>query len=242
MRGLWAGSAPRRHAWLRRWHVEAFFGRVIHDRRGLLKGTRHLVYVSVLTLTGRSSDLRDCFAWAIERRVKVNRIREAILQASLFTGFPRAIHAFEILDEVLAEKGLDPTPDQDRLPPRTSSAVFFRRRGRELFEEVYRDDTQPVVARIASFQPEFMDWILEVAYGRVLGRPFLDLKTREILAVALLTVLELPRQLTPHLRGAFRAGAKLRELSEAIRLLGLFVNKRIVNQALVRLERARTTL
>jgi 4-carboxymuconolactone decarboxylase len=213
-----------------------------HERRGLLKGTRHLVHASVLTLLGRSEDLRDAMDWALSRRVPANRLKEAILQTCLFAGYPRAIHALEILDEVLAARGGDEEPQRDRLPPRVSHRAFYRRRGRDLFREVYRDDTDPVVDRISGFHPEFMDLIVEVAYGRVLARPFLDLKTREIIAASLLTVLDLPRQLTPHLRGALRAGATVREVGEALKQLALFVSESAVRRALVRLDRARTSL
>lgn len=213
-----------------------------YDRRGMLKGTRHLVYVSTLALLGRSEDLRDAMDWAIERRVPVDQIQEALLQTFLFAGYPRAIHAFEVLDRVLTVRGIPTAPPMDRLPPRSTAKAFFRRRGRALFREIYRDDTDIVTDRIGGFHPQFMDWILEDAYGKVLARPFLDLKTREIVAVGLLTALELSRQLTPHLRAALRAGARVREVSEAIRQLSIVLPKRAVNLALVRLERARTSL
>jgi 4-carboxymuconolactone decarboxylase len=224
--------------------TETFRDRVgeFYQRRGLLKGTRHLVYVCVLTLLGRSEDLRELFHWALERRVPLRSIRESILQAFLFAGYPRAIHAFEILAEVLEERGIDVPPRRDRTPPRAGASAFFRRRGRSLFEEVYREDAGLVIDRIRGFHPEFMDWILEDAYGKVLSRPFLDLKTREILSTALLTALTLPRQLTPHIRGALRAGAKPREVREAILQLEVVLTKAAVREALVRLERAQTTL
>jgi 4-carboxymuconolactone decarboxylase len=147
-----------------------------------------------------------------------------------------------VLGELLAESGIEEEFRKDRTPPRAGLQTFFRRRGRELFEEVYRHDTNIVVDRITRFHPEFMDWIIEDAYGKVLSRPYLDLKTRELLSVALLTALKLPRQLTPHMRGALRAGAKPRELREAIQQLEIFLPKTSIEQALVRLERAETTL
>ena len=213
-----------------------------HHRPGLRKGTRHLVNTAVLTLLGRTDDLADCLDWAVGRRVQVSRLVEAILQAHLFGGFPRAIHALEVLDDVLVSRGVGTEPDLDRIPPRVSLVAYFRRRGRDLFGEIYRDDAGPVTERIARFHPEFMEWITEFAYGRVLARPFLELSVREILAASMLTVLDLPRQLTPHLRGALRSGASVREVGEALRQLELFVRKDRVKQALVRLDRARTTI
>jgi len=213
-----------------------------YERRGLRKRTRLLIFIAVLTQLGRSKKLREAYHWALDRRVTVDEIREAVLQAFLFAGYPRAIHAFEILGEVLDERDVDEAPRRDRTPPRAGVTAFFRRRGRELFEEIYRQDANLVVDRIRGFHPEFMDWIIEDAYGKVLSRPYLDLKTREIISVALLTALSLPRQLTPHMRAALRAGAKPRELREAIQQLDIFLTKAVIRNALVRLERAETTL
>ena len=213
-----------------------------YARRGLKKRDRHLVNIAALTLLGRSEDLDDALHWAIERRVSVNTIREVLLQTMLFAGYPRALHAFERLHEVLKARGLEVPPRRERVPHQATAGVYSRRRGRELFEDIYRDDAGPVQTRIDGFHPEFMDWITEDAYGKVLARPFLDLATREILSSCLLAILELPRQLTPHIRGALRAGAKPREIAEALRQLELFIGKRAVEAALLRCERARTTL
>lgn len=213
-----------------------------HDRPGLAKRIRHLINISILTLLGRSSDLKDAMHWALDRRVNADLIREAILQTFLFAGYPRALHAFEVFDAVLEERGVAGRARRDRLPPRASLPAFFRRRGRALFEEIYREDSDLVMNRIRGFQPEFMDWIIEDAYGKVLARPYLDLKGREILSSTLLTVLRLPRQLTPHIRGAIRAGAKRVELSEAIGQLELFLAPSKLQMARVRLERAASSL
>lgn len=48
--------------------------------------------------------------------------------------------------------------------------------------------------------------MVEEGYGKVLGRPGLSLLARELCIVALLTVLDVPRQLYSHLRGALNVG------------------------------------
>jgi len=53
-------------------------------------------------------------------------------------------------------------------------------------------------------------------YGRVIGRPGLDLATRELCIAALLAVWNVPRQLHSHLRGALNAGASVAEVDEAV--------------------------
>jgi 4-carboxymuconolactone decarboxylase len=55
-------------------------------------------------------------------------------------------------------------------------------------------------------------------YGRVIGRPGLDLATRELCIAALLAVWKSPRQLHSHLRGALNAGAGRDEVTAAVEI------------------------
>ena len=50
-------------------------------------------------------------------------------------------------------------------------------------------------------------WMVEEGYGKVLGRPGLSVRDRELCIVAQLVVLDVPRQLYSHLRGALNVGA-----------------------------------
>lgn len=61
-----------------------------------------------------------------------------------------------------------------------------------------------------------MAYIRDFAYDTVYQRPGLDLKTKELLACALLTSLGSPDELKTHLRGALRAGASEQEVREAM--------------------------
>lgn len=58
--------------------------------------------------------------------------------------------------------------------------------------------------------------MVEGGYGRVIGRPGLDLATRELCIAALLVVWDTPRQLHSHLRGALNTGAAAADLRRAV--------------------------
>jgi 4-carboxymuconolactone decarboxylase len=155
----------------------------------------------------------------------------------LFAGYPRAIHALEVLSEVLADRKGAPPAKPEFPAGRAPGNGYFLRRGEALFAKVYGEATAPVRERIAGFHPDLMDWILADAYGKVLARPGLSLKTRELLSVALLTALGLPRQLSAHLRGALRAGARRGELAAAIDELAPIVPAKNLRMARERLAR-----
>lgn len=60
--------------------------------------------------------------------------------------------------------------------------------------------------------PEFSDWIIQDGYGKVLSRPGLSLKERELIAIAVLAALGWRRQLNSHIAGSLNAGASIGEL------------------------------
>jgi 4-carboxymuconolactone decarboxylase len=134
--------------------------------------------------------------------------REAVLQSHLFAGFPRVVAACEALEE---EGGLG-TPGPDERGYETDRLVD----GRALFTTVYGDSAPTVRAKLARAHPLLARWIEGHAYGRVLARPGLALRERELLACAALAALGQERQLASHARGALRAGATTAELAELV--------------------------
>ena len=74
--------------------------------------------------------------------------------------------------------------------------------------------------RLNALDPDLADYTLSFAYDTVYDRPGLDLKTKELLACALLVSLGSPPELRTHLRGALNAGATEQELRGAL-LLGV---------------------
>lgn len=139
--------------------------------------------------------------------------REILLQVHVFAGFPRAVECYAVLE---AEGGLGtPSADEfERSDPGTDA-----RRGQALFERIYAQDSASVRGMLARAHPEHERWILEHAYGRVLARPGLEPRLRELAAVCALAALGQERQLASHVRGALRCGATREELESA--LLGL---------------------
>lgn len=73
-----------------------------------------------------------------------------------------------------------------------------------------------IQARLETLDPDLAGYIREFAYDTVYQRPGLDLRTKELLACALLTSLGAEAELKTHLRGAMRAGASEQEVREAL--------------------------
>ncbi|WP_221088320.1 carboxymuconolactone decarboxylase family protein [Deinococcus aquaedulcis] len=73
-----------------------------------------------------------------------------------------------------------------------------------------------ILARLRDLDPDLAHDIQSYAYDTVYDRPGLDLKTKELIACALLVSLGSPPELRTHLRGALNAGATEAEVRGAL--------------------------
>ena len=137
-------------------------------------------------------------------------LRETLLQAHLFCGFPRTLAALDAL-RVAGLSLSEPAVVPPRLPLDDERA-----RGAELFDRIYGDGADDVRTHLVALDPAFARWIGDHAYGRVLSRPALGASTRELLAVAALVATGHDRQLASHVRGAVRCGARSEDVDAVL--------------------------
>ena len=194
-----------------------------------MEATRHLCRMAAAAAIGQRGRLAPAYKAALRAGAPPAALQEATLQVFLCAGFPRTIDAFEELAAVLGDAS--PAPPLEPRPPDS------RARGEEVFRKVYGPHAEAVLAKLKALHPDFARFTLENAYGAVLGRPFLPLATRELLAVAMLAALGTMPQLRAHVRGALRAGcdaAAVRGALEAAEeAVGLLAEARaIVDRAL----------
>lgn len=140
-------------------------------------------------------------------RASAPAVEETILQSYLFVGFPGALNA------LLAWRKLRP-----ETAPRVegSDPARWVERGESVCREVYGTAYEGLRRNVASMHPDVDLWMLTEGYGKVIGRPGLELAVRELCIVAILAVQHAPRQLHSHLRGALQVGAGPRAVEEAL--------------------------
>ncbi|HVG45279.1 MAG TPA: carboxymuconolactone decarboxylase family protein [Longimicrobium sp.] len=141
-------------------------------------------------------------------------VEEVILQSHLFVGFPDALNALGTWREV---SGLLAPPASGEDP------AAWEARGEAVCETVYGANYRKLRENVRALHPDFEGWMVAGGYGRVIGRPGLELKTRELCIAALLAVWNVPRQLHSHLRGALNAGASPAEVEQAVEVACSFV-------------------
>lgn len=185
------------------------------DGAGPGAGLRALVRVSA-ALAGGREDARDraldAAAEAVEQgELERGEVEEALLQAYLFLGFPPVLAAMEAWRQRVPEAA----PEEDPLA-RAESVAAWTRRGRDVCRRVYGSAYRPLRRKVAGLHPALDRWMVAEGYGKVLGRPDLELGRREVCVAALLAVRGWEPQLHSHLRGALNAGMSRAEVEGAL--------------------------
>jgi 4-carboxymuconolactone decarboxylase len=138
-------------------------------------------------------------------------IYEVFLQSYLFAGFPSALESLRLLSKVFG-------PSADRLRSEkeiTEEYKSFAKSGNDLYQKVYAGNAERVREEMLRLSPDLAAWAVIEGYGKTLSRPQLNMKTRELCVVAMLTQLGWERQLYSHILGAKNIGADVEEITEA---------------------------
>jgi 4-carboxymuconolactone decarboxylase len=128
-------------------------------------------------------------------------IEEVILQTYLFAGFPRALNAAREWRRISGRAA--PAVDHEVL----QDPADLLRRGEDTCAVVYGECYSRLRVNIRGLHPALDQWMIVEGYGKVLGRPQLDLARRELCVVAACAIARQDRQLHSHLHGALNAGA-----------------------------------
>jgi 4-carboxymuconolactone decarboxylase len=105
----------------------------------------------------------------------------------------------------------------------TPTKEDHRARGVAALEIITGGGTAKLVEGLQDLAPELSDWVIDFAYGDVVSRPQLDLRTRELATVAALTALgNAPPQLRAHIKGALNAGCTPREVLEVVLQMSVY--------------------
>jgi 4-carboxymuconolactone decarboxylase len=128
-------------------------------------------------------------------------VEEVLLQTYLFAGFPRALNGAREWRRI---SGLAAPADDEGAE---LNADRWLQRGITTCQTVYGRFYDRLRVNIRELHPALDQWMIVEGYGKVLGRPGLDLARRELCVVAACAIARQDRQLHSHLHGALHAGA-----------------------------------
>lgn len=178
--------------------------------RGIDESTRALVRIAASIAGGDEATTRLIME-TVAPITDNAKVEEVILQSYLFAGFPRTLNAARIWRSVSGT-----TAPSDDPEAKLSNDSDWEEKGQETCRTVYGESYEMLRQNIRALHPALDTWMITDGYGKVLSRPGLDLKTRELCIVAACAASAQQRQLHSHLHGALNAGATVDEVESAL--------------------------
>ncbi len=190
---------------------EAVFASV-WSRPGLTLRLRLLVTISVLTTLQRLPQLRTYLNSALNVHVDAAELREALLQCSVFAGFPTTVNSLEVLEEVLEARGTVVQAE----PVVRVSIEDLDARGRRLQERLFGATAAGEVGALGD-APEALDRIeRQFAFGELFQRPDLDLVGRAMCGLAAVVALQRPEDQRRWAAACLRVGVEPAAVGEVV--------------------------
>jgi 4-carboxymuconolactone decarboxylase len=182
---------------------------VIHCRPGARSTgeTVSLVRLSGVIAAGTEPQIRDALARA-QPQCRPEWVEEVVLQSYLFAGFPRALNAAREWRRISGRRA--PATDEGE---EFGNTRRWRTDGEKTCATVYGPFYERLRHNIRELHPALDAWMIVEGYGKVLSRPALDLKRRELCIVSACAMAGQDRQLHSHLHGAIHAGASPAEVA-----------------------------
>ncbi len=168
--------------------------------------TAALVRVAAAVAQGNPPELKARLAAARDARVPGLWIEELLLQSMLVVGYPLALVAFGAWRAVGGPAPVEGDGAEDLAHADWES---WTARGAAVCRAVYGRAYHKLLVNLRALHPALEDLVVVDAYGKVIGRPGLDLKRRELCTVATTAVLGTAEQLHSHLRGTVATTAVL---------------------------------
>lgn len=205
---------------LARYTVEFAYGDIYH-RPGLTLRERQLATVAALSaMANAAPQLTFHVNGALNVGCDRREIVETMIHATVYAGFPAALNAITVAKEVFAGRtdgpaGSDGLKSDDDASADGSADRYAR--GLAAIAEIDGDAGEKVIESLSDIAPDLARYIIEYSFGDVYSRTGLDLKTREIVTIAMCAALGTARpQLKVHVHGLLNVGGSREEVVETI--------------------------
>ena len=175
--------------------------------------TRGLIEVAAGIYDAGDEQLAALLSGARAAGTRAVWVEELLLMAVLFAGFPRALVVAK------AWRGIEPRPGEAGDAADYGRWAEWRVRGEAACRRIYGANYDALRRNVSALHPALDAWIVTDGYGRTLSRPGLDIRRRELCAIAMLVPQNVARQLHSHLRGALNAGASEQDVDETLTII-----------------------
>jgi len=213
-----ATAMVRRHGALGTFAVDHVLGN-LWSRPQLSRRDRSLIVVTFLATIGSIEELRSHVGGALQHGVTRAEVEEIVLQVAGYAGYPMAMQASRIVDEVFcAIDRIERQPEREEAKAKDDPARWAD--ATDVLSTLFagRMSADPAVARaglvtaLGGVGELAFDW----GFGELWARTQLSRRDRSLVTVAILAILARAEELAVHVPGALNHGVTREEVEEVM--------------------------
>lgn len=153
----------------------------------------NIVRVSATAAQGNQTSLKSALSDSLDARISPTELKEILVQAYAYCGFPRSLNALNTLMTVLKEKGYQETENNHE------SAVLATNSLERGTQNQTKLVGQEVKGELFEFAPAIDAFLKAHLFGDIFERDTLDWQTREVATIAMLAAMNgVESQLNSH--------------------------------------------
>jgi 4-carboxymuconolactone decarboxylase len=186
---------------------------------------RSLVTIAVLIATGKAGQLAGHLGRGLDNGIQPSEASAVLAQLAIYAGWPAAVSALEIYDQVFTARKIDPSSlrvTASRTLPTAQPAP----------QANAASDALRTVA------PKFVQFTTDVVFDDLWRRPDLSPRDRSLVTIAALAAMGDDDQLGPYLQRGLDSGLTRNQIVEAITHLGFYAGRPKATKALAAVARS----
>ncbi|RLA44596.1 MAG: hypothetical protein DRR06_05105 [Gammaproteobacteria bacterium] len=204
--------------------VDYIFGD-LWSRPALNRRDRSLIVIAALTSLNQLNQLRIHVRGGINHGLSATEIREIVMHLCGYAGFPRALDAMRVTNEVLVKMGHaaedEKLPAAKRLDQKERRALGIEGLSR-VTGGAFPADPEEGLAAVKSQLGDVGTMAVEFLFAEVWSREELSRRDRSLVVVTALTALGRKDELDIHVPGAIEHGVSKAELEELMVMLSAY--------------------
>ena len=184
-----------------------------------------LVTIAALTATGDQEQLKIQLIAALDAKLTVNEIKEALVQLYAYCGFPRSLNALDTFKTVLDERKAAGIKDNVGKEIMESSANGKYGRGKKVLETLTNTPQAKPAPGFGEFAPRIDAFLKEHLFADIFESTVLTYQQRELVTISALAAMTgVEGQLQSHIKMGMNTGLTEAQLLEVASLIEKHVN------------------
>lgn len=199
----------------------------INDAETLSSKEQSLVSIAALTANGDLTRLTNALHAGLDAGLTINEIKEVIVHAYAYCGFPRSIRGLQTFMTVIDErktKGINDIMGKEPSPINNEGSKYER--GKKVLGELTKAPQQGALTGYGAFAPVIDTFLKEHLFADIFERDVLTYAQRELVTISVLSSLGgVEPMLRSHLSICLNVGIAPEQLKHFVRVIEPAVGK-----------------